>query len=190
MGNGSPKQGHDAIAEHLVHRALVAMHGVHHTVQGRVQELLSGLRVEVPDQFGGVLDVGKQHGDLLAFTFQVRAGVEDFFGEIGWGIRPGGPLRRWGRREYDGWHWSGYPASSTAPDQDFAIFIHGQQLAVDEFFFEISEIRVIQIELPFEGTIGQAPATLEHGNRLIQNLLEGHDRPSIALVLAPFDGLA
>jgi hypothetical protein len=47
-------------------------------------------------------------------------------------------------------------------------------LAVDEFLCEILEKRVVQIELAFEGAIGQTPATLEHGNRLVQNLLEGH----------------
>ena len=44
MGHGRAKQRHDAVAQHLVHRALVAVHGVHHDVQGRVQELLGLLR--------------------------------------------------------------------------------------------------------------------------------------------------
>ena len=39
MGNGRAKQGHDAIAQHLVHRALIAVHGVHHALQGRIEEL-------------------------------------------------------------------------------------------------------------------------------------------------------
>ena len=33
--------------KHLVDRALVAVHGVHHVVQGRIEELLGGFRIEV-----------------------------------------------------------------------------------------------------------------------------------------------
>ena len=35
VGNRGAKQRHDAVAQHLVHRALKAVHGVHHVVQGR-----------------------------------------------------------------------------------------------------------------------------------------------------------
>ncbi|HSX83500.1 MAG TPA: hypothetical protein VLQ80_33715 [Candidatus Saccharimonadia bacterium] len=51
---------------------------------------------------------------------------------------------------------------------------------MDEFLREILEKRVVEIELPFEGAIGHAPSALEHGNRLVQNLLEGHGQPSSA----------
>ena len=76
------------------------------------------------------------------------------------------------------------------PDQDFAVFVHGQLLAVDEFLREILEKRVIEIELAFEGAIGQAPAALEHGNRLVQNLLEGHGQrlPAAHLPIQPHLG--
>src|SRR5262249_35355337 len=50
---------------------------------------------------------------------------------------------------------------------------------------EILEHAIVQVELPFEGTIGHPPSTLEHGNRLIENLLKGHRRPSTALALVP-----
>ena len=48
--DGRPEQGHDAIAQHLVHRAFKAVHGVHHGVQGRVEERPGLFRVEVADQ--------------------------------------------------------------------------------------------------------------------------------------------
>ena len=92
MGDGGAKQGHDAVAQYLVHCALVAVHGVHHLLEGGVEELLGSLRIEVADQLGRVFDVGEQHRDLLAFAFQARAGIEDFCGEIGRGIGQGGPL--------------------------------------------------------------------------------------------------
>ena len=78
VGNGRPKQGHNAVAQHLVHRALVAVHGVHHAVQGRVEELLGGFGIEAPDEFRRVFEVGKQHRDLLALAFQSSAGARIF----------------------------------------------------------------------------------------------------------------
>ena len=47
VGKRRPEQGHDAIAQHLVHRALVAVHGVHHALQRRVEELLGVFRIAV-----------------------------------------------------------------------------------------------------------------------------------------------
>jgi hypothetical protein len=38
-------------------------------MDSRIEELLGGFRVEVFDQLGGVFEVGKQDGDLLAFAF-------------------------------------------------------------------------------------------------------------------------
>ena len=78
MRNGGAKQGHNAIAQHLVHRALVAVHRVHHQMQGGVQELPGGFRVESLDEPCGVLEVGKQHGDLLALAFQVARAARIF----------------------------------------------------------------------------------------------------------------
>ena len=86
VGQRSPKEGHNAVAQHLVHRALIAVHGLHHAVQSGVEELLGGFRVEVLNQLGRVLDIGKQHRHLFAFTFQGTAGGEDLLGEIRWGI--------------------------------------------------------------------------------------------------------
>ena len=83
MGDGGAKQGHDAIAEYLVRGALIAVHGIHHVAQGRVQELLGSLGVAIPDQLGGVFDVSEQHRDLLAFAFQGTARGEDLLGQIG-----------------------------------------------------------------------------------------------------------
>ena len=69
MGDGCPEQGHDAVAQYLVHRTLKTVYGVHHTVQGGIQKLLHRFGVEAFDEFGGVFDVGKEDGDLLAFAF-------------------------------------------------------------------------------------------------------------------------
>ena len=47
VGHRRTKQGHNAIAQDLIHRALKAVHGVHHVAEGGIEEVLRGLRVEV-----------------------------------------------------------------------------------------------------------------------------------------------
>jgi hypothetical protein len=91
-----PEQGHDPIAQHLVHRALIAVHGLHHGMQSRVQEGLRLFRVEVADQLRRPFEVGKQHGDLLPFAFQRTAGGQDLLREIG------GRVGEWRGRGYAG----------------------------------------------------------------------------------------
>ena len=59
-------------------------------------------------------------------------------------------------------------------DQDATVLIHRQALPLDEFDFHIFQIRVIELEMPLEGAIGQASPALEHGYRLVQDLLKGH----------------
>ena len=147
MGNGGTKQGHKAVAEHLVHRALEAVHGVHHAVDGRVEELLGGFRVEALDKLGGVFDVGKQHRDLFALAFQGGAGGQNLLRQVGRGVgerRWFGLQRGWGRR------------GVSRPDQHFAIFVAGQALGVDELGLEILEVLVVERKASFERPIGHA----------------------------------
>ena len=49
VGQGSAKQGHDTVAEDLVDGALEAVHGVHHVVDGRIEELLGGFGIEAAE---------------------------------------------------------------------------------------------------------------------------------------------
>ena len=48
--------------------------------------MLGGFGVETPDQLGRVLEVGKQHGDLLTLAFQGAPGSEDLFGQVVRGV--------------------------------------------------------------------------------------------------------
>jgi hypothetical protein len=50
-------------------------------------------------------------------------------------------------------------------------------LALDKFILQIVQGCVVKLELPLERAVGQAPPTLEHGYRLVQDFLKGH-RPS------------
>ena len=63
VGNRGAEQGHNAITERLVDGALEAVHRVHHGVDSGIEEVLGGFRVEDPDEFRRVFEVGKQHRD-------------------------------------------------------------------------------------------------------------------------------
>jgi hypothetical protein len=43
---------------------------------------------------------------------------------------------------------------------------------------EVVQRRVIELKLALQGPIGQAPPALEHGYRLVKDLLKGHRPPS------------
>src|SRR5437870_2318412 len=68
--------------------------------------------------------------------------------------------------------------STPHPDQDFAILVNSESLALNDFVLQILEVGVIQIELPFEGAIGHTATALEHCDGLVQKLLKCHLSPS------------
>jgi hypothetical protein len=67
VGEWGAEERHDPIAHHLVHGALVAMDGLHHPLEYWIQELTGLLGIAVGQQFHRALQVGEEHGDLLAF---------------------------------------------------------------------------------------------------------------------------
>jgi hypothetical protein len=174
VGNGRAKQGHNAIAEHLIHRALEAVHGVHHHLDGGIEELLGGFGVETMNEFGRVLEIGKQHRDLLALALQGGAGGEDFFGQIGGRVGK--------RRTVLGACWNGgregHWARVPDPHQDSARLIGSEVLGLNEFLFEGFEGFVIQLELDLERPIRHALTLTEEGNHLIEDDVKLHRAPS------------
>ena len=83
MRHRRAKQGHNAIAHHLVHGAFIAVHGLHHVLQDRVEELAGLLRVAVGEQLHRAFEVSKQHRDLLALACQGTAEVRIFSARYG-----------------------------------------------------------------------------------------------------------
>ena len=83
MRQGRTKEGHDAIAHDLIHRAFVPVHGGHHALQHGIEELARFLRVALGQEFHRAFEIRKEHRDLLALTFERTAGREDFLREIG-----------------------------------------------------------------------------------------------------------
>jgi hypothetical protein len=64
------------------------------------------------------------------------------------------------------------------PDETSPRIVAHLRVGVEEFVLEIAEGVLVQLKLPLEGAVGQASATLEHGARLVKDLLKGHRRPS------------
>jgi hypothetical protein len=71
------KQRHDPIAHHLVDRALVAVDGLHHPLENGVEDLARLLGITIGEQFHRALEVGEEHGDLLALALQGALRGED-----------------------------------------------------------------------------------------------------------------
>ena len=72
VGDRRAEERHDAVAHHLVHRALVAVDGLHHPLEDGVEELARLLGVAVGEQLHGALEVGEEDGDLLALALERR----------------------------------------------------------------------------------------------------------------------
>ena len=97
MPDRRAEEGHDPVAHHLVHGALVVVDGLHHAFKDRVEELPGLLGVAVGEQFHGPLQVAEEHRDLLAFAFEGTTGGEDFLGEVLRGVGLRGVEARSGR---------------------------------------------------------------------------------------------
>jgi hypothetical protein len=82
VGHRRPEEGHDPIAHHLVDSALVVMNGFHHAFEHRVENLAGLLGVPVGQELHRTLEVGEEHGDLLALAFEGGLRGQDAFGEM------------------------------------------------------------------------------------------------------------
>jgi hypothetical protein len=93
VGELGSEQRHDAVAHDLVHRALVAVDGVHHELEHGIEDLSRGLGVAIGDELHRTLHVCEEHRDLLALAFQCGLRRQDPLGEVA------GDLRRGRRRQ-------------------------------------------------------------------------------------------
>jgi hypothetical protein len=82
MGERRAEERHDAVAHHLIDRALVVMDGIHHQREDGIENLARLLGIAVGQQFHGPLQVSEEHGDLLALPFEGRLRGEDLLGEV------------------------------------------------------------------------------------------------------------
>jgi hypothetical protein len=76
------EQGHNAVAHDLVHRALVAVHRIHHQREDRIEAVARFLGSTVGEQCQRALDIGEQHADRRALPFQGTSGGENVLGQV------------------------------------------------------------------------------------------------------------
>ena len=129
----------------------------------RIEELLGGFGIEAADEFRRVFKVGKEHRDLLALALKHTLGGQDLLGEIRRGVGEGGTRLVDGRGR-------SRPlgrTSVTGPDQATAVVLDHGWVGVQEFVLERFQAVVVQTELELERAIGDAAATLEHGQDLV-----------------------
>jgi hypothetical protein len=72
MRNGRSEQGKDAIAQGLRDIPFVAVHGVHHQLQSRIDNRSGLFGIESFDQCSRAFEIGKQRRDRL--TLPLRQG--------------------------------------------------------------------------------------------------------------------
>ena len=60
------------------------------------------------------------------------------------------------------------------PDEDGALFINREMLGVDEFFFQVLQAGVVELEFAFEGTIGHPTPLPQERHHLVEHLIEPH----------------
>jgi hypothetical protein len=89
VGDRRTEKGHDSVAHNPVNGTLVAVDRLDHAFEHGVEELLGGLGVAAGKQLHRTLDIGKQHGDLLALTFKDSPGGEDLIGKALRGVTLG-----------------------------------------------------------------------------------------------------
>ncbi len=90
-----PEERHDAVPEHLVDGPLVAVDGLHHELEDRVDDLPRFFRVPVRQQLHRALQVREEHRHVLALAFQRAPRGEDLLREVPGrvGLGRGCPLR-------------------------------------------------------------------------------------------------
>jgi hypothetical protein len=86
VGERRAEEGHDPIAHHLVHGALVAVDRVHHQREEGIENLARLLGIAIGEQLHGAFEIGEEHGDLLALALQCRLGGQDLLSEVLGGI--------------------------------------------------------------------------------------------------------
>jgi hypothetical protein len=68
----------------------------------------------------------------------------------------------------------------SGPHQHSAIVVDRKVVDLDQLLFEDLKSLLIQMELELERTVGHASTALEHGDRLVEDLLKGHGQPSLS----------
>ena len=163
--NGGAEQRHHAIASVLVDGALEAVHLRREEGEAVVHDLVHHFGIEVSGQGHEARRIGEEYRDLLAFPFQRAAGGENFFREIGRGVRE----RRLGRGPHGSGGDDGGGPRGVSPDQAVPRVVDHLGLRVEQFVLQGGELCVIQRELELKGAIGHTAPLAQESHRLIHH---------------------
>jgi hypothetical protein len=86
VGDRGAEEGHDAVAEELIHRPLIAVHLGQHQLEGAVHEAMDFFRVTPFGERSKPGDIHEQHRHLLALTFESAPGGQDLLSKVFGGI--------------------------------------------------------------------------------------------------------
>ena len=88
------EQRHEAIAEELIDRALVAVHLGQRRFEERTEDRVHALGTRALGHLGRIGDVAEQHRDRLALAFEGAARAQDFLGQVSRCVAMRGGQRR------------------------------------------------------------------------------------------------
>ena len=88
VGHRRPEQRHDPVAHDLVHRALVAVDGLHRRLEHRTEELLGLFGVAVGQELHRPLQVGEEDRHLLALALERGLRGQNLLREMLGSVRP------------------------------------------------------------------------------------------------------
>src|SRR4030095_1454293 len=82
MSQRRAKESHDPVTQHLVDGSFIAMDGVHHDAQHRIDDLLPLFGIEAFEQAGRTSYVCEKNRDLLSFSFNGMPRGRDLFRQV------------------------------------------------------------------------------------------------------------
>src|SRR5215470_1349870 len=166
------------------------MDGLHHQLQGWIDNRAGDFGVKVTRQGGKAREIGKQGGDRLAFAvrdtprFQRGLLGADALGQVWrdvarrcWGLRGGADRCR-------------NPGGFLAPDQSPPVHVSNLGMSEQQLFLQVCETRLIEGEPPLYAPVGDPLFLLEQFQHLLEHFIKRHGRPSERLVGAFIEGLS
>jgi hypothetical protein len=83
------EEGHDPVAHDLVDRTFVAMDGLHHPLENRIEQLSRFFRIALGEQPRRAFQVREEHCHEFALALQGGLGGENLLGEVLGGVDVG-----------------------------------------------------------------------------------------------------
>ena len=154
------EERHDAVARVLVDRSLEAVHVVREDLEEAVEDAVPRLRVELLGELHRTLHIREEHGHLLTFALECAAAGQDPLRQVLWGVGGEVALGCCGLRR-DGGVRTVILLLAINPREYPTTLVDRHLLNVDQLFLQFLERLVVELELPAQDAVGDAPILLE-----------------------------